>query len=208
MKIALFGATGATGLCVIDQALAAGHSVTALVRDPTKLPARDGLSIVQGHAQDAAAVGKVIAGADVVLSTLGNFNRKPNTEMSDATRVITQAMAGQGVRRLIVVTTIGVGDSFKPLRSLIFKLVIRTFAREIWRDRERQEAVIRASGLDWTIVRPGGLRNQPGQARYQVIDGGGVQPKKVAIARADVAHFLLAAAADPAMVGRTVCLFD
>lgn len=208
MNIALFGGTGGTGLQVIEQALAAGHQVTALVRDPAKLAPREGLAIIPGNAADRQAVDRTLAGADVVISTLGTFNRKPNTEMSDISRLLVAAMTDAGLKRLVVVTTIGCGDSFAPLRSWLFKLVIRTVAKEIWRDRDRQEAVIRASSLDWTLVRPGGLRDGPVTGQYQVADGGAPQPRKVAINRADVAHFLIAAASDPAQIGRTVCLFN
>ena len=208
MKIALFGATGGTGRALIEQALAAGHSVTALARDPAKLSAQDGLTIIQGDARDAAAVAATLAGADVAISTMGNFIRKANTEISDATRTITGQMNANGPRRLVVITTIGCGDSLRQLRSFMFRMVIRTVARHIWADRNRQDEVVRHSGLDWTIVRPGGLRDGPRTGEIQVIGGGDPQPKKILINRADVADYCLQAAADPALAGQTVCIFS
>ncbi|MEO0411673.1 MAG: NAD(P)-binding oxidoreductase [Pseudomonadota bacterium] len=209
MKIALLGATGGTGKSIIEQALSAGHQVSALVRDVSKLSSQDGLTITQGDARDGHAVSAVINGADAVISTLGNFNRKPNTEVSDAAKVFVTAMEETGPKRLVVVTTIGVGDSYKPLKSPMFKyVVIGWVARHIWKDRERQEAVIEASSLDWTIVRPGGLTDAPHTGQYQVVDGGAAQPKKISIGRADVADFCLKALKDDTYAGRkAVCVF-
>lgn len=207
MRLAVFGATGKTGKALVAQALAAGHDVSALVRDPAKITPRDGLRLETGAAADAAAVANTLAGCDAAISLLGNFNRKPNTEMSDATRTIVAAMGAHGPRRLVVVTTIGVGDSFAPLRSLMFKGIIRFVAKEIWRDRERQEAVVRDSALDWTIVRPGGLTDKPATGRWTLIDGGGAQPKKVSITREDLAAALLTVVADPALSRQTRCIF-
>lgn len=208
MKIALFGATGGTGKQIINQALAAGHRVTALVRDVAKFEGPDGVAVIDGDARDAAAVAETISGSDVAISALGNFNRKPNTEISEATATLIAAMESNGPRRLVVVSTIGVGDSFKPLRSFVFKrIIIGMAAKNIWKDRERQEAAITASSLDWTIARPGGLTDDAFTGRYKVVGGGDPQPKKIAISRADVADFCLKAAQDDSYMRRTVCLF-
>ncbi|MCA3253983.1 MAG: SDR family oxidoreductase [Alphaproteobacteria bacterium] len=207
MKLALFGATGKTGQAFLDLALAASHEIVALVRDPAKLAPRPGLAIVAGDARDDDAVRRAVDGTEAVVSLLGSFNRKPNTEVSDASQRIVTAMRDAGVERLVVCSTIGVGDSFAPMRSRLFKLIIRTLARHIWADRERQERIVRGSGLDWTIVRPGGLRDTPATGRWTLIGSGDPQPAKVAIARADVAACLLAAIADPALSRRTVCLY-
>ncbi|MEM7568615.1 MAG: SDR family oxidoreductase [Pseudomonadota bacterium] len=209
MKIALFGATGGTGKAFIDQAIAAGHTVHALVRDLSKIDARDGLTITQGDARDGDAVASVLEGADAAVSTLGNFNRKPNTEVSDATKTLIAAMEDKGPKRLVVVSTIGVGDSYKPLQSFMFKyVVIGWAAKNIWKDRERQEDAIRASSLDWTLARPGGLTDEGHTGTYQIVGGGDAQPKKISISRADVADFCLKALTSPDYAsGKTVCLF-
>jgi len=207
VKIALFGATGKTGRLFLERALAAGHSITALVRDPAKVTPQEGVTVIPGDARDESAVARALDGADAAVSLLGSFNRKPNTEVSDATRAICDAMTARGPERLVVVTTIGVGDSFAALRSRLFKLVIRTVARHIWADRARQEAVVQTSRLDWTIVRPGGLRDTPATGRWRAIGSGDPQPAKVAVARADLAAYLLEAIDQPALRRRTVCLF-
>ncbi len=206
MKLAVFGATGKSGQALVAQALAGGHEVVALARDPSKLAPRDRLTVVRGDARDGAPVRETLDNCDAAVSLLGNFNRQPNTEVSDMTRTICAAMAEVQVRRLVVVTTIGVGDSFGPLRSIVFKAVIRFVAKEIWRDRERQEAVVRDSGLDWTIVRPGGLTDGAPTGRWTLIDGGGAQPKKVSIARADLVTALLEIVGDVSLIARTRCI--
>jgi len=209
IKIALFGATGGTGKAVIRQGLAAGHSITALVRDPSKLESAEGITVVEGDARDSDTVVKTLADADVVISTLGNFNRKPNTEISDATQVLIEAMQAHGPQRLVVVSTIGVGDSYRPLRSFMFKyVIIGMVAKNIWKDRERQETKLMGSGLDWTLVRPGGLKDDPGTGNYQVVSGGAPQPKKITISREDVADFCLKAATDDSYIKRAVCVFN
>ena len=207
MRLAVFGATGKSGQALVAQALAAGHEVRALARTPAKLDAQAGLSIVAGDAADVAAVRETLVGCDAALSLLGNFNRKPNTEVSDATRTIVSVMEAQGPRRLVVVTTIGTGDSFAPLRSPLFKLIIRFVAKEIWRDRERQEAVVRASVINWTIVRPGGLTDGTATGRWTLTDSGAAQPRKVSIARADLSAALLETVVDPMLTRQTRCIF-
>ena len=207
MMLAVFGATGKSGQALVAQALAAGHAVRALARTPAKLDPQAGLSVVAGDAADAAAVRATLAGSDAAISLLGNFNRKPNTEVSDATRTIIDAMRASGPQRIVVATTIGVGDSFAPLGSFVFKVIIRFVAKEIWRDRERQEAAVRDSGLDWTIVRPGGLTDAPATRRWTLIDSGAPQPKKVSITRADLATALLETVADPMLTRQTRCIF-
>ena len=207
MKLAIFGATGKSGQALVAQALAAGHEVRALARTPAKLGSQPGLSIMAGDAADVAAVRETLAGCDAAISLLGNFNRKPNTEVSDATRTIVSVMEAQGPRRLVVVTTIGTGDSFAPLRSPLFKLIIRFVAKEIWRDRERQEAVVRASVINWTIVRPGGLTDGTATGRWTLTDSGAAQPRKVSIARADLSAALLETVVDPMLTRQTRCIF-
>lgn len=208
MKIALFGATGRTGRLVLDQALAAGHTVTALARTPDALPAHERLSVVKGGMHDGAAIDQVVAGADAAISCLGTVNRKPNTELSDATRLILARLAAAGVERSVWVTSIGCGDSLPQLRSFVFReLIVKRLAKNIWADKDRQEAAIAESAGAWTIVRPGGLTDKEPTGAWTVIGGGDAQPTRIMIPRADLAAMLLAAAQDPALARKTVCVF-
>ena len=210
MKIAVFGGSGKTGQLFIKAALEAGHTVRALVRPPA---ARDGLSElsahwIEGNAQDGDAVRATLEDQDCAISFLGNFNRKPNTEVSDASKNVLKGLADAGIKRFVVISTIGTGDSFKPMKSLPFKLIIKTVARNIWIDRERQEALVKASTSDWTIIRPAGLRDEGDPSAYQISPSNGPFPKVLTIPRAAVAAFGLAALGDATLIGKTVCQFS
>jgi putative NADH-flavin reductase len=190
MKIAVFGATGGTGRQVVQQALAAGHQVTALARDPSRLAGADpNLTVVAGSVLDEAAVQQTLAGADAAVMALGNTANNPEYVVSQGTQVILDAI-GQldGPRRMVVVSSIGVGDS-KDQVPFAFKMLMKTVLRKAMEDKERQEALVKASGLDWIIVRPGGLTDGPATGHYQA----GLDPKISAgqVSRADVAAFVL-----------------
>ena len=190
MHLAIFGATGGTGRAIVQQALEAGHSITALVRDPVRLASSDArLHLVQGNVLNPPDVARTVTGADAVIVTLGNTADNPEMVVSRGTEIILQAMQAQGIRRIIVVSSIGVGDS-KDQVPFVFKLFMRTVLRKAMEDKEAQEALLRASDLEWTIVRPGGLTDGPATGNYHA----GVDPaiKAGQVARADVAAFVLA----------------
>jgi putative NADH-flavin reductase len=190
MRIAVFGATGGTGLQVVKQALEAGHQVTALVRDPARLDiAHASLAVVAGSVLDAAPVQQTLQGADAVVVSLGNTANNPEYIVSQGTQVILDAISALGgPQRMVVVSSLGVGES-KDQVPFAFKMLMKTALRKPMEDKERQEALVKASGLDWTIVRPGGLTNGPATGQYR----SGLDPKISAgqVARADVAAFVL-----------------
>jgi putative NADH-flavin reductase len=190
MKIAVFGATGGTGREVVKQALAAGHQVTALARNPASLDSADSdLTVVAGNVLDIEAVQQALTGADVAVVSLGSTANNPDNIVSQGTQVILDAI-GQlgGPRRIVVVSSIGVGDS-KDQVPFAFKMLMKTVLRKAIEDKERQEALVKASGLDWIIVRPGGLTDGSATGQYQA----GLDPKISAgqVSRADVAAFVL-----------------
>ena len=207
MKLAIFGGTGKNGRALVDLALTQGHTVRALARTPLALVQRAGLTVAEGSASVKSAVAETVSGCDAAISLLGSFDRKPNTEISNATRTICAVLSEHGPRRLSVVTTIGTGDSFVHLRSIPFKLFIRLVAKETWRDRECQETVVRQSALKWTVIRPGGLTDRAATGRWTLIGSGEPQPKRVSIARADLAAALLPMVTDTAIVGQTRRIF-
>ena len=190
MQIAVFGATGGTGQQVVQQALAAGHSVTALVRDPSRLAAQDErLTVVEGDVLDRAKVDETVSGADAVIVSLGNTSNNPDYIVSCGTEVIVDAMTAAGIPvRLIVVSSLGVGESRDQV-PFAFKMLMNTVLKKAIDDKERQEALVKASGFDWIIVRPGGLTNGPATGSYKA----GVDVKLTAgqVSRADVAAFVL-----------------
>jgi uncharacterized protein YbjT (DUF2867 family) len=202
MRIAVFGATGGTGREVVKQALAAGHQVTALARDPSRLVGSDpNLTVVAGSVLEAAPVQQALQGTDAAIVSLGNTANNPDYVVSQGTQVILDAI-GQlgGPQRMVVVSSIGVGDS-KDQVPFAFKMLMKTVLRRAMEDKERQEALVKASGLDWTIVRPGGLTDGPATGQYRA----GLEPTISAgqVARADVAAFVLQQLTDDAYLRQT-----
>ena len=169
MKIAVFGATGGTGKQVVQQALAAGDRVTALVRDPAKLAVDSAnLTVVTGNVFDAAKVEEPLQNADAVVVSLGNTDSNPDYVVSQGTQVIVDAMKRLGQpKRIVIVSSLGVGES-KDQVSFTFKMLMSTVPRKPMEDKERQEALVKASDLDWTIVRPGGLTDSPATGNYKM----------------------------------------
>lgn len=204
MNVAVFGATGGTGLELVKQALARGHAVTAFVRDPTRLPAGgDGLTIVTGDIHDAADVARCVKGQDAVLCALGSRDLKRTMIRATGTASIIDGMKRQGVTRLIVVSAMGVGASWNSL-SLFNRLLFAAFLGGARADHEAQEAAVTSSGLDWTIVRPSGLVDSPGTGVYGV--GEEIRAKTSRIPRADVATLILDELAEGMLVGKAVTI--
>ena len=207
MKILIVGATRGIGRQVLDQALAARHAVTALVRDTRRLDAQhDRLKVVQGDVLDANAVALAMAGQEAVCCSIGV--KMPGihvTVFSEGTRNLLGAMKKSGVRRLACVTGIGAGDSRGHGGFLFDSLFYPILLRTVYADKDRQESLIRASGVDWVIVRPGFLTNGLLTGRYRAItDLAGVTAGK--ISRADVAHFILQQLVAPSQLRQTPLL--
>ncbi len=201
MKLAIFGATGGTGRQIAEQALAAGHTVVALVRDPAKVTLQQpNLILVRGNVLELSDVLKTVNSVDAVLCSLGNTANNPAMVVSTGTQNIVQAMRQKGVKRLIVISSLGVGDS-KDQVGWLFKLIMWTFLRKVIRDKEEQEKIVRASGLEWTIIRPGGLIDGPRTGHYKI----SIEPsfKSSRVVRADVAEFALKELSDPMYLQKT-----
>lgn len=206
MKLTVFGATGGTGQHLVDQALAAGHHVTAVVRDVARLPQAGHrlLEPVVADVMDAEAIGASVTGRDAAISTLGPRPGGGETVCEDGARAIIAAMRAAGARRLLVVTASGhivdAGDG--PASRFLAKPLLRRFLRTGFADFARADAAVQASGLDWTIMRPPRLTDGGRRAYRTAIDlnvrGG------ITIARADLADAILTAATDPKTVGRSV----
>jgi putative NADH-flavin reductase len=221
MKLTIIGATGGIGRHLLAQALAAGHDVTAVVRDPRRLPSsavrRARAVTVELAVPDAAALRSAVAGADAVLSALGARSRSEAGVAERGTQAILAAMSATGARRLIVVSAAPIGTVASParrhpprqdpgdgivMRTLLSPLVKAAF-REHYADLARMEDAVRASGLDWTVVRPPRLTDRPPSGRYRTAFGRNVRGG-FWIPRADVAAFLLAAVERPDTVRQVV----
>jgi nucleoside-diphosphate-sugar epimerase len=208
MRITVFGAGGPTGRLLTEQALAAGHRVAAVTRRPGSFPLRhDHLEVVGADALDPVAVDTAVAGRDAVLSTLGvPPGREPIRTYSQGAAHIIGAMERHRVRRLGVVSSSGVDPHPYPdagflFNRLLLPYVTRVAGRTLYADMRRMEALVRASDLDWTIVRPGGLYHLPAVTAYTVVEG---HPDGRFTSRADLAASLLALLDGDRYVRRTV----
>ncbi|GIJ41770.1 NAD(P)-dependent oxidoreductase [Micromonospora andamanensis] len=208
MRLTVFGATGGTGRHVTRQALAAGHRVTAVVRDPARLPQIDHprLDPVIADVMNSEAIRPAVAGQDAVVSALGPRARRDAPVCADGASAIITAMRAEGIRRLIVVTASGhvvdAGDG--PFTRAVVKPMLRRYLREGFADFARTEQVVRDNDLDWTIMRPPRLtdgRQRPYRTAIDRNVRGGFT-----IARVDLARAILAALDDPTTAGHTISL--
>jgi len=205
MKLAIFGATGKTGIELVKQGLEQGHAVTAFVRDAAQLAIEDDkLTLVNGDALDPASVAQAVQGQEAIICALGAGSElKKTTIRTTGTINIISAMKKYNVKRIMVVTAMGVGESWKTL-SLLNKLFFATLLKSSRDDHEAQEAIVKESGLEWTIVRPSGLTDIPLTASYAI--GENILAKTSKIARADVAHAILKDLHENAFVQKAVTI--
>ena len=204
MKLIIFGSTGGTGRELLKQALDQGHNIVAYARNPAKIDdiKHAGLQVVRGDILDPAAVESATAGQEAVLSTIG-AGAERTTLREDGTRNIVEAMERTGVQRLISQSSLGVGDSRANLSFFTKYIIVSVFLRHAFADHERQEAVIKQSSLDWTIVRPPHLTNSPRTGAYR--HGFPTTDRRITgkISRADVADFMLSQLTDGTYLHQT-----
>jgi putative NADH-flavin reductase len=207
MKLTILGATGATGTCLTTQALAAGHHVTAAVRDPARLavPAHRQLHTITADVMDPDSIAPAIAGADAVISAVGPRGTGPTTVIQDSVHSIIEAMRRTGTRRLLEVSGSVVADEGDSpyLRYLLKPLARRTFLRHVCADMRHGEDEILRSDLDWTIFRPPALTSKPATGTYRTAIDRGL-PHGFSVSRADLAACMLTLLDDPATVHRHV----
>jgi putative NADH-flavin reductase len=187
MKLALFGASGKTGILIIFQALREGHTVTAYVRQPSKVTINHpNLKVIQGDVLEFEKVTTAVEGQDAILCTLGQDRNKPGTVISEGTRNILKAMEACGIRRFICMSSAGIlgndggfffGKIFMPL-----------FLNHVFEDKRRQAKIIKESNADWVIIRPTALTDSPKTGTYKINPG---KPTSNSVPRADVADFML-----------------
>ena len=195
-RILIVGASRGTGLETVRKALAAGHHVRALARSAANIPIEDSeLEKVTGDATDKTALLNALAGADAVIVTLGappNLNTvlAGTRVFSTVTRALVDTMKEKGVRRLVAITGIGAGETRGHGGPLYDWVIFPLMLKRVYDDKDVQEQIIRRSGLDWTIVRPGLLTNGPATNRYRVLLDP-AQWRADSISRADVADFLV-----------------
>lgn len=203
MKLLIVGATGGTGRQLLAQALDGRHDVTAYVRSAASMRPQPGLTITQGQLGDETALAAAMHGRDAVISTIGrgkSFNSEHLIERSVPPLIA--AMRSAGVRRLLFLSALGVGDSFQD-SPLLPRIFFRTLLRGIYADKLAGDRLIRATDLEWTIVQPSVLTDGPQTGNYRHGERLALSGMP-SISRADVAHFLLDRIGDASTVGKTL----
>jgi nucleoside-diphosphate-sugar epimerase len=204
MHIAVFGATGLTGGLVVARALAMGHRVTALVRNPSTFGrTHERLTVIGGSPTAAADVEACVRGADVVIHCLGIGGKgtgKPTTLISDSVTATLAAMQKQGVPRIVCMSNVGTGGSGPWLLNRVVVPVFLRWLIPIVDDKERMESALRASPLEWVAVRLVGITEGPAKPVRTTDDGKGLG---FTITAASAAEFLLARASGPEFVRQT-----
>ncbi len=209
MNILVVGASQGTGALAVGAALAKGHHVSAFARSPQKLVLEHPkLRRIVGDFHQPASVDAAVPGHDAVIVTasatsLSSFKGNPRY-FSQGTAYVIDAMTRAGVKRLSVLSALGTGESAPLLNPLVRLLGPNLFLRVPFEDHQRQEALVRNSGLEWIVARPGRLTNGP--ARHRYVAKTGLEKVPGSIARADVAEFLVEACVQATWIGQAVQL--
>ena len=221
MKLTIFAATGGIGLQLLEQAVDAGHDVTAVVRHPQKLPGQlsSQVRVVSADlaAPDPATLASAVQGADGVLSGLGPRSNAETGIAARGTQAIVAAMKAAGARRIVVVSAAPVGTVPSPARpnppkrdpgdgfvmQHLLNPLIKTALRQHYADLAQMEDILRDSDLDWTAVRPPRLTDKPLTGTYRTAHGQNLR-RGLVISRADVAHYMLRALQQPDTIKQTI----
>lgn len=222
MKLTIFAATGGIGRQLLEQALAAGHDVTAVARNPRSLDGRARIVTADLTAADPAVLASAVEGSDAVLSGLGPRNPRSEAGItSRGTKAIVAAMKATGARRLVVVSAAPIGTVPSPGRpnppkhdpgdGFFMRHLGSRFAGAMFRahyaDLALMEDVVRDSGLDWTISRPPQLKDKPLTGTYRTARGQNIRGG-VSVSRANVAHHMLAVLEQPATIHQIFGIAD
>ena len=202
MKIVVFGATGKTGQHVCHRALEEGHTVTAFTRSVNKIDSGNpDLRAAQGDVNDAESVATAIAGQDAAIVVLGSNGLGDKTTLTAGTRNVVDGMKRHNVRRILVLSAAGVGESWRQ-SPLLARIMFKTMLRNIYSDHESQEALVKQSTLDCTIVRAAILKDTPASGEYIASNSGKVKH----IGRADLADFLVKHVSDSAYLEQAISI--
>jgi len=217
MKLTIFAATGGIGGQLLEQAVDAGHDVTAVVRNPARLSRPVRAVTADMTAADPAAVEAAVAGADAVLSGLGPKSNADAGVAAQGTRVIVAAMRATGVRRIVAVSAAPAGTIATPgrpnppkhdpgdgffMRHLLSHVASVTLGK-VFADLAEMEDILAGSGLDWTVVRPPRLTGKPLTGSYRTAYGQNLRGG-LSVPRADVAHYMLSVLGQPDTIKQAI----
>jgi uncharacterized protein YbjT (DUF2867 family) len=187
VKVIVFGATGKTGQHVCRKALEQGYEVTAFTRSANKIDrSNPNLSVAQGDVTDAESVAVSVANQDAAIIALGSNGLRDKTTLAVGTGNVVAGMTRHKGGRIVVLSAAGVGESWGQI-PLLARILFRTMLRNIYADHRAQEAVVRESSLDWTVVRAATLKDEPATGDYTAGNIG----KVGRINREDLADFLV-----------------
>jgi uncharacterized protein YbjT (DUF2867 family) len=207
MNVILFGATGNIGRLVTDELLKAGHKVTAFARTPENLKIQDySLRYHKGNVLEPKDVFEAVDGHDAVVIALGAGMSRTSTVRSQGTLNIVNAMQAKGIRRLVCQSTLGAHESWSNLDFWWKYVMFGALLKPVFKDHELQETIVRASGLDWTIVRPSAFSNEPATGHFKKGFSPAERNLSLKIPSADVANFLCSQTSDAAYIGRAVAI--
>ena len=196
MKTVIFGATGIVGKAVVNEALSKGYDVSVLTRDAKKVSIKHRcLHVYEGNVMDRNTVHNILNGKDAVIQTLGigeKGNGKPTNFVSMANNVITEEMEKTCIKRLVVISVIGAGDSRKFLPLIYRNFILPVFTKwfkVIIDDKNRMEESVKKSRLEWTIVRCTTVNHRPATGKVKAtLNGKGL---KFNITATDLAEFMI-----------------
>lgn len=205
MKIVVFGATGTVGRHIVDRALLQGHEVTAFARNAASVTLRHPrLTVIEGDVMLAGDVLSAIVGQEAVIVALGAGRN--GTVRSVGTQHVVDAMKRQGVSRLIVQSTLGAGDSWPALNFFWKRIMFGLLLRPAFADHQRQEEIVAASDLDWTLVRPSAFTDGPATNQYSHGFAPTMKGLALKVSRLDVAGFVLQQLTDRTYLNRAANL--
>lgn len=191
MRIFVLGASGGVGSRLLEQAAAHGHAVTAQTRDARKLSSKQAARVVAGSPTDEAFLQRNLGGHDAAVLCIGIDAVGRTTLFSDTAKALIAAMEATGVKRLVAITGIGAGDTEGHGGWFYNRVVYPLFTRNRYIDKDRQEAIIEQTNLDWTIVRPAPFAARATPEPLQVYTTIPPELQLRSVTRAEVAAFLL-----------------
>jgi uncharacterized protein YbjT (DUF2867 family) len=217
MKLTIIAATGGVGRELLQQALAAGHDVTAVARNPGKLSRQVRTVTADLAAPNQGALESAAAGADAVLSSLGPHSNSDAGIASRSTQTIIEAMTAAGVRRIVAVSAAPVSTIPSPSRPHppkhdpgdgfymrhLFGHVAKAMFGKVYADLAQIEDILAGSGLDWTVVRPPQLTDKPPTGTYRTACGQNIRGGW-SVPRADVAHLMLQVLGQPGTIHQAI----
>jgi putative NADH-flavin reductase len=211
MNVLLLGATGFSGKEVLSELLSKNHKVTIITRKKASVDSKDkNLTVLEGNVLDESLINEAVKNQDAVINCLGiggKGNAKPNSLVSDATKILVNSMERYNVKRLICMSNVGAGDSMQFQPWIFSKVVLPYFMKwlkVIIDDKNIMEPIVMDSSLDWTILRFPNIINKPPKEKVTTSFDG--KRLKMSITNKDLANFMVNQLNDKGLVNKAPCV--